>query len=470
MTAPVFAFEDATRESAKARIGLQGPAGSGKTKTALRMAEKLADGGLIGLVDTERNSALKYAPVPGKPQLGGHVFKHLPMSDCSPENLIAAVQAAEVAGIAVFIVDSWSHFWAGKGGLLERVDEEARKPGHYGGSYTAWGPVNKLEQAMLDALLNFPGHVIVTMRTKNDYEMEGKKVTKVGVKTVQREGAEYELDVVIDMVKGTGTVTKTRYEPLDDLSMHHPGPEMAEMVLEQLGQGVDPLAALIDRLSVPVEALTLDELTGVKSEAARRRLLEAGLMHPGSGEPTTLGTLVQQRLGDVVVRMLADEGLTYQGALDLHARGRAEQWLDIQRAVEETDEVKTLGALIAERGKAVKPVPQKSAQERPEKSAAAQQRGGDDSSAAGGATAPQMRKIFAVLKELSFTEDREKRLRAVGLILRRQVPTMNDLSFGEAGDVIEHLEGFTAHGESGPEEFRAWLNAEHEKSAEPASA
>ncbi|MFY3807742.1 hypothetical protein, partial [Escherichia coli] len=95
---------------------------------------------------------------------------------------------------------------------------------------------------------------------------------------------------------------------------------MAEMVLEQLGQGVDPLAALIDRLSVPVEALTLDELTGVKSEAARRRLLEAGLMHPGSGEPTTLGTLVQQRLGDVVVRMLADEGLTYQGALDLHAR------------------------------------------------------------------------------------------------------------------------------------------------------
>ncbi|MFY3807630.1 hypothetical protein, partial [Escherichia coli] len=149
MTAPVFAFEDATRESAKARIGLQGPAGSGKTKTALRMAEKLADGGLIGLVDTERNSALKYAPVPGKPQLGGHVFKHLPMSDCSPENLIAAVQAAEVAGIAVFIVDSWSHFWAGKGGLLERVEEEARKPGHYGGSYTAWGPVNKLEQAML---------------------------------------------------------------------------------------------------------------------------------------------------------------------------------------------------------------------------------------------------------------------------------------------------------------------------------
>ena len=48
-----FSFEPATRETAKARIALQGPGGSGKTKSALRIAEGLAPGGLIGLVKDE---------------------------------------------------------------------------------------------------------------------------------------------------------------------------------------------------------------------------------------------------------------------------------------------------------------------------------------------------------------------------------------------------------------------------------
>lgn len=134
-----FTFQPATREAARARIALQGPSGSGKTKTALRMAKGLAKGGQIGLVDTERGSALKYAPVPGRPDIDAHEFVHLPMAFCSPENLIAAVKAAEEARLAVLIIDSWSHFWAGKGGLLARVDEESKKSGNYGGKFTAWG-------------------------------------------------------------------------------------------------------------------------------------------------------------------------------------------------------------------------------------------------------------------------------------------------------------------------------------------
>ncbi|CAM5365117.1 AAA family ATPase [Streptomyces californicus] len=66
------------------------------------------------------------------------------------------------------------------------------------------------------------------MRTKGDYVIEGKKVTKVGVKAVQREGAEYELGLILDMVEGTGNVTKTRYEPLEGLTIHHPGEDLAE--------------------------------------------------------------------------------------------------------------------------------------------------------------------------------------------------------------------------------------------------
>ncbi|GGJ81709.1 hypothetical protein GCM10011583_11460 [Streptomyces camponoticapitis] len=485
-----FTFAPATRETAKARIGLQGPGGSGKTKSALRMAEKLADGGQIGLIDTERESALKYAPVPGKPHLGGHAFGHMPMTVCSPENFIAAVRAAEDAGIAVLIVDSWSHFWAGKGGLLARVDQESKKPGHYGGSYTAWAPVNDLEQEMLDALLGFPGHVIVTMRTKNDYDMQGKTVTKVGVKTIQREGAEYEFDVIIDMVKGTGTVTKTRYDGLDDLSVHHPGPELAETILEQLGQGVDPVTVIVD--GIANADLTLDGVLQLQGDAARRRLMQTGLLHPGTGTPTTIAALLQERLGDIVTGLLGDEALTYSGALDLYRRADTGKWLGVPRALE-SGETTTLGDLIKERGTALKPAessaeattspavtPETPSETRERGLRAAMESGHPEveesafrelvdppseesapgkpeASASGLATSPQMRKIFASFKELGIADDRERRLKAIGLLIGRRISTQNELTFGEASLVVEAVVEFEGTAD-GPERFKAYLN------------
>lgn len=286
-----FTFTPATREQAKARIGLQGPAGSGKTKSALCIAEGLAKGGPIGVIDTERGSALTYAPVPGKPELGGHEFGHMPMDTHDPRHLIQAVAAAKQAGIAVLIVDSWSHFWNGRGGLLTIVEEAGRKPGA-GGSFGGWREGNPIEQDMLDALLNYPGHIIATMRTKGDYVIEGKKVTKVGVKAVQREGAEYELGLILDMVEGTGTVTKTRYEPLEGLTIHHPGGELAEIILEQLGQGVDPLQAILDALTA--EGLTLEGAYALHAKAKNRGLLATGTLHPKTGEPTSIGDLIAE--------------------------------------------------------------------------------------------------------------------------------------------------------------------------------
>ncbi|WP_224275755.1 AAA family ATPase [Streptomyces sp. LS1784] len=384
-----FSFQPATREQAKARIALQGPGGSGKTKSALRIAEGLAQGGTIGMVDTERGSALKYAPVPGRPDLGGHEFGHLPLAVCSPENLMAVVAAAEQARVAVLIIDSWSHFWAGKGGLLARVEQESKKPGHFGGSYTAWAPVNELEQNMLDALLGFPGHVIVTMRTKNDYEMDGKKVTKIGVKTVQREGAEYEVDVVIDMVEGTGTVTKTRYEPLNGLTVHHPGEELAETILEQLGAGVDPVQQILDEL-------------------------------------------------------LAD-GMTYQGALDLHARAKQRALLDRPAARPGTGEVSTLGELIVEIGTSLRPaaVPQAvpvppeadpKVSPAPARSVSTQAETGPEP-----ATAPQMRRIHAVLNQAGIT-DRAERHTVLSALVGRHISSANELTKADAGDVIDSLD------------------------------
>ncbi|MEU1141829.1 AAA family ATPase [Streptomyces sp. NPDC005885] len=392
-----FTFAPATRETAKARIGLQGPGGSGKTKTALRMAEGLAKGGLIGVVDTERGSALKYAPVPGRPDIEAHKFAHLPMAFCSPENLKAAVKAAEEARIAVLIVDSWSHFWAGRGGLLARVDEEAKKGGS-GGKFTAWGPVNELEQEMLDALLNFPGHVIVTMRTKNDYEMEGKKVTKVGVKTVQREGAEYEVDVVIDMIAGTGTVTKTRYTALDGACVHHPGPDFAEAILEQLGQGVDPVQVIVDELVR--EGLTYERALEVHGQANSRRLLLADLLHPKTGEPAKLGDVIKE-FGQAVKPVTTPVTAPSSQATDAEAEAAA-----YSGDPEPSDDMP--------RSAATEPEP---------------------------VTAPQMRMMHACFAKvgLGHKDSRAERLRVTSLIIGREIGSANELTKDEAQTLLDAL-------------------------------
>ncbi|MFF5984374.1 ATP-binding protein [Streptomyces olindensis] len=388
-----FTFAPATRETAKARIALQGPGGSGKTKTALRMAEGLAKGGPIGVVDTERGSALKYAPVPGRPDIEAHEFAHLPMAFCSPENLIAAVKAAEEARLAVLIIDSWSHFWAGKGGLLARVEEEGKKIN--GGKFSAWAPVNEMEQDMLDALLHFPGHVIVTMRTKNDYELNNGKVKKLGVKTVQREGAEYEVDVVIDMVEGTGTVTKTRYTALDGACVHHPGPEFAEAILEQLGQGVDPVQVIVDELVR--EGLTYDRALELHGQAHNRRLLNADLLHPRTGVPAKLGDVIKE-YGQAVKPVAT-------GVTNPPSTSSAPPAGQDHGAPPATPS-------DSEQGNEYEPV-----------------------------TAPQMRMMHACFTKvgLGHKDSRDARLRATALIIGRPISSANELTKAEAQTLLDTL-------------------------------
>jgi len=407
-----FTFAPATREQARARIGLQGPAGSGKTKTALRIAEGLAQGGQIGLADTERGSALKYAIVPGKPELGGHVFGHLPMDRHDPRDLIKVVRAAEEAGLAVLIVDSWSHFWNGRGGLLEIVEQAGSKSGS-GGSFGAWREANPIEQEMLDAMLNFRGHLIVTMRTKGDYVIEGKKVTKVGVKAVQREGAEYELDVVMDMVEGTATVTKTRYEPLNGQVIHHPGEDVAELILEQLGQGVDTVQTIVDELVN--EGLTYERALELHGHAKARNLLGSDLLHPVSGAPTNLGDLIREY--GQAVKPVATPVTNAPSAPSVPAPA----------ATPNTPPV-------TEQAPPATPVNDR-------------------------ATAPQMRMMHALFARvgLGAKESRPERLRATAVIIGRQIESANELTLDEAKTLLDTLGNFGERGETAAADFAAMI-------------
>ncbi|MGX4694607.1 ATP-binding protein [Streptomyces sp. JNUCC 63] len=280
-----LAFIPATKEQAKARIALTGPTGSGKTYTALVTGTGLGD--RIALVDTEHGSAAKYADE--------FAFDTLPLTTFQPTALVEALAVAAHDGYDVMIVDSLSHFWSGTGGMLEQVDNAARRVGA-GGSFAGWKEARPLERAMLDALLAYPGHLIVTMRTKTEYVVEaderGRKVPrKVGLKPEQREGIEYEFDIVGDLDhENTLVISKSRAKPLSGTVLHKPGAEFAEAVLGWLKAG-KPAKSVPDYITAATApGATYEDLRALYEEARRHNLIGAAVL---DGEETrTLGELI----------------------------------------------------------------------------------------------------------------------------------------------------------------------------------
>lgn len=229
-------FTKATAHQSRLRLALIGPAGSGKTYSALSIAQHL--GTKVAVIDTERGSASKYASLFG--------FDVLELTTFAPPTYVQAIQAADAAGYDVLVIDSLSHAWIGKGGALEMKDAAAaRDPRH--DSFGAWRQVTPAHNAMVDAILASRAHIITTLRTKTEYVVEpgqgGKNtVRKIGLAPVQRDGLEYEFDVVGDLDQDhTLVVTKSRCPAIADAVIPKPGKELAEQLRAWLGQG-EPVA------------------------------------------------------------------------------------------------------------------------------------------------------------------------------------------------------------------------------------
>lgn len=190
-----FEIHRATKRRAKLRLGMSGPAGSGKTYSALLIAGGL--GGRIGMIDTEHGSGDLYA------DLLPEGYDVLPLTPpFTPARYIEAIHALEEAGVSTIIVDSLTHAWSGEGGSLDRQGKIADK---FGNSWQAWRQVTPEHNALVEALLQSPCHVIATMRAKTEYVQEkdertGKQVVrKIGLAPIMRDGIEYEFTTFLEL-------------------------------------------------------------------------------------------------------------------------------------------------------------------------------------------------------------------------------------------------------------------------------
>lgn len=232
-------FKKATKEQAKARLALIGPSGSGKTYTALIVARELAGKkGKIAVIDSERGSASKYADL--------FSFDVVEMDEHSPDDYIKVIGEAEAGRYDVLVIDSMTHEWAGKHGALE-LHSRATERSKSKNSFTAWMEITPKHNRFLDTILGFNGHVIGTMRTKTAYIMEegedGKqKPKKIGTNPIQREGVEYEFDIVAEMdLANNLVVSKTRCPALSGVVLEKPGPDFGKTILAWCSTGEVPV-------------------------------------------------------------------------------------------------------------------------------------------------------------------------------------------------------------------------------------
>lgn len=284
-------FKQAVRSQSRLRLTIDGPAGSGKSYTALRFAHSLATsaGGRIAVIDTERGSASKY--VGEAPDGIPWTFDVAELKDYSPERYTEMIELAGRNGYNVLIIDSFSHAWEGKGGALEIKDRISDRPGE--NAWTAWRPVTPIIRRMIDAILQSPCHVITTMRSKMDYVQEYDEklkkviVRRVGMAPIQRPGMEYEFDIICDIDWAhIMVVTKSRCSAVDGLQFEKPGPLFMERVLEWLDSGKPrpagdalPPAMLVDTpatYQVQPPQVNMDSLTAMLDRFSVDEIIAAG--------------------------------------------------------------------------------------------------------------------------------------------------------------------------------------------------
>lgn len=240
-------FIEAVREKAKIKIALEGPSGSGKTLSALLIARGLVGPeGRIAVGDTENRSANLYANHKKFPQIGK--FYSL---DIDPpytmDKYLTAIRCAQEKQFDVLVLDSISHAWAGKGGLL---DKKAQMDSRGGNSFMNWQKITPEQEEFMAAILQADIHIIANMRSKQDFALQaddkGKtQVKKMGMAPIQREGTEYEFTTVLDLAMDHSASASKDRTGLFDGKLFIPSIETGEQFKAWLDEGAAAPAPLV---------------------------------------------------------------------------------------------------------------------------------------------------------------------------------------------------------------------------------
>lgn len=252
-------LQKAERKKVFLRLNLSAPSGAGKTYSALLMAHGMTnDWSKIAVIDTENGSASLYS------HLGDFNVLDL-VPPFSPERYIEAIETCVQAGMEVIIIDSSSHEWSGPGGCLEMNDKLASAK-YKGNTWSAWSETTPRHDAFVNKVLHTPAHVITCTRSKTETVMgEDRKVKKVGMKDIQRDGWEYELTVSLNIDRDThmATASKDRTGMFINADPFVVTADTGRMIKNWCDSGVED--AIYEVIGKVREAQSVEELSEIKN-------------------------------------------------------------------------------------------------------------------------------------------------------------------------------------------------------------
>lgn len=228
-------LQPAVKTAKPLKVLMYGPTYSGKTYGAIKLAVgiimemrkcKLEEAyKRILLADTEYGRGRLYA--------GEGQFNYF---ELTPPYTVAKLNEFLVAAnmeesIDVIIIDSFTHFWSKKGGILE---QKLIKDQQGGNSYTNWNGLTQDFNDCVDNILASPKVIICTLRAKSDVVLadngNGKMAPKTyGLKPDSRDGIDFEFDIVINVDKDNHSIILDKGIPGLDLTYDPITPELGQL-------------------------------------------------------------------------------------------------------------------------------------------------------------------------------------------------------------------------------------------------
>lgn len=249
-------LKKATRKQVKLRLNISAPSGAGKTYSALRMAKGLVGSwDKVAVIDTENGSASLYS------NLGDFSVIDL-TPPFTPEKYIQALNMCIDAGIECVIIDSTTHEWS----CLIEENQLLADARFRGNTWSAWSQTTPRHDKFINSILHSPVHVITCTRSKMETVMtDDKKVKKVGMKDVQREGWEYELTISLNIDRDThmAMASKDRTNLFEGKNPFLITEETGEEIANWCNSGVSEIQTAVNEMEI---VATMDDLKVIWSK------------------------------------------------------------------------------------------------------------------------------------------------------------------------------------------------------------
>jgi hypothetical protein len=188
-------FQKPQALKAALKMALYGPAGSGKTFSALLVSEGLArhTGKRIAFCDTEYGTAF-YGQEVAQRAVHPKAFDFDVLYTKSITEVLDAVRGLDPAVHGVIVIDSISHLWdACRNAFKGKLTKAGTIPLH------AWTGIKRPYKEMMHYLLGSPLHVLICGRQGNDFaeDDESGELKNLGYKMRAEGETAYEPDVLV---------------------------------------------------------------------------------------------------------------------------------------------------------------------------------------------------------------------------------------------------------------------------------